>query len=85
MENTYVENSNVELQYPYAAKDTNQKLYLVLGPQTMTPANVLRIDSTAIVPLLYTSTQINLLTLVPEGVTITMKVNPQFEEPPVTP
>ena len=27
MENTYVENTNVELQYPYAAKDTNQLLY----------------------------------------------------------
>lgn len=82
MENTYVENSNVELQYPYAAKDTNQLLYIVLGPASMTPCNVLRIDASAILPLVYTSTQINQLTLIPEGVTITMKVDPQFEETP---
>lgn len=80
--NTYVENSNVELQYPYAAKDTNEALYLVLGPASMLPANVLRIDDNGIVPLVYTQSQINLLILIPSGVTITMKVNPQFEENP---
>jgi len=82
MENTYVENSNVELKYPYAAKDTNQLLYLVLGPAPMTPCNVLQIEASAISPRVYTSTQINQLTLIPEGVTITMKVDPQFEETP---
>ncbi len=80
IENSYVENTNVELQYPFAAKDTNQLLYIVLGPSTMTPCNVLRIDPTAIVPLVFTNTQINQLTVIPEGVTITMKVDPQYLE-----
>ena len=82
IENTYVENTNVELQYPYAAKDSNQLLYIVLGPASMTPCNVLRIDAGAIVPLAYTNTQINQLTVIPEGVTVTMKVDPQFVETP---
>lgn len=78
IENTYTVNQNVTLEYPYAAKDTNNKLILVLGPPSMTPCNALQIEATSIIPLILNNTQINNLTLVPEGVTITMKVDPQY-------
>jgi hypothetical protein len=79
MENTYTPNDNITLTYPYAAKDTNQLLYIVLGPSTMTPCNVIRVDSTALVPMVFTNGQINALQLIPEGVLISLKINPQYE------
>lgn len=78
IENTYTVNQNVTLEYPYAAKDTNNKLILVLGPASMTPCNALQVEATSIIPLVLNNTQINNLTLIPEGVTITMKVDPQY-------
>lgn len=80
MQNTYEPNSNISLNFPYAAKDSNDLLYVVLGPATMSVCNVLRVDPTAIVPLRYTNAQVNALTLMPEGVTISLKINPQFSE-----
>lgn len=77
MENTYTVNDSTVLQYPYAAKDGAGKLYIVLGPTTML-ANVLRIDDDSVVPLAYTKNQVESLTVVPEGVTISMKIIPKY-------
>lgn len=78
MENTYTVNDNTTLQYPYAAKDGEGKLYLVLGPSTML-ANVIRVQDDSLVPENMNSTQVKSLTVVPQGVTITMKVIPKYE------
>ena len=84
MENTITDNTNISLTYPYAAKDSNGNKYIVLGPSAMTPCNVLRIDNSSIVPLQYTSTQLNNLVLIPAGVTITMVIDPQYSAPAST-
>lgn len=80
MINTYEDNENITLEYPYAAKDSNNNLFLILGPASMTPANALRIDDTGVIPFALSKSQINALTLKPAGVTITLKVEPQFGE-----
>ena len=81
IENTTTVNQNLVLTYPYAANDTNNKVNIVLGPASMTPCNVLRIEASSIVPLQLTTTQINNLTLIPTGVNINMIIETQYTTP----